>query len=161
MIPMIGYDVSYRRDAFRTKNRRRTLETVEIEALLKNASSFVQRKSNGRWLVVNKSHYVPSDDEATIEFMVIVPQGSDQREQMLAAIQHFEESVATHWLTGPVDTNLRTIEGNGPKCEECGGEPIWVRRTQLAGDHYFCNPHALQQSDFGDPIWKDVVALTT
>ena len=35
------------------------------------------------------------------------------------------------------------------KCDVCDENASWVRCTQFAGDHYFCDLHALQQKDFG------------
>lgn len=36
------------------------------------------------------------------------------------------------------------------KCFDCNKEAIWVRYTQFSGDHYFCDKHARQESDFAD-----------
>jgi hypothetical protein len=35
------------------------------------------------------------------------------------------------------------------KCDCCEEKAQWVRCTQFAGNHYFCDLHALQQEDFG------------
>lgn len=34
------------------------------------------------------------------------------------------------------------------KCLECGAEATWVRSTQFAGEHPYCDQHAKQESDF-------------
>jgi hypothetical protein len=49
-------------------------------------------------------------------------------------------------------------------CDEgCGNIALWVRDTQFAGSHYFCEWHAKQESDFGkaDPsyfTWERILA---
>jgi hypothetical protein len=43
---------------------------------------------------------------------------------------------------------MRTIKPE--PCFECGATPEWVRCTQFAGDHYFCDVHAKKEDDFGD-----------
>jgi hypothetical protein len=35
------------------------------------------------------------------------------------------------------------------KCLVCGEKATWVRSTQFAGDHPFCDLHAKDESDFG------------
>jgi protein subunit release factor A len=35
------------------------------------------------------------------------------------------------------------------KCDCCDEKASWVRCTQFAGNHYFCDLHALQEEDFG------------
>ena len=35
------------------------------------------------------------------------------------------------------------------KCFECDSEAEWVRCTQFSGDHYYCDKHAREESDFG------------
>lgn len=34
------------------------------------------------------------------------------------------------------------------KCDDCSLPAEWVRYTQFAGDHYFCDKHAKEQKDF-------------
>jgi hypothetical protein len=34
------------------------------------------------------------------------------------------------------------------KCFECDKPAEWVRYTQFAGNHYFCEEHARQEEDF-------------
>lgn len=36
------------------------------------------------------------------------------------------------------------------KCIECDKPAVWVRSTQFAGDHPYCEEHAEQESDFGE-----------
>lgn len=35
------------------------------------------------------------------------------------------------------------------KCMYCDEKAQWVRHTQFAGDHPYCDLHALMQEDFG------------
>ena len=35
-------------------------------------------------------------------------------------------------------------------CEDCRNNPRWERRTQFAGNHLFCDEHAMKEPDFGD-----------
>ena len=35
------------------------------------------------------------------------------------------------------------------KCIRCDEKATWFRMTQFAGDHHFCDLHALQEEDFG------------
>jgi hypothetical protein len=35
------------------------------------------------------------------------------------------------------------------KCDRCNEKAQWVRVTQFAGDHHFCDLHALLEEDFG------------
>jgi hypothetical protein len=36
------------------------------------------------------------------------------------------------------------------KCFECTAPSVWMRTTQFAGDHYYCDFHARSESDFGE-----------
>lgn len=36
------------------------------------------------------------------------------------------------------------------KCCECDMPAVWVRSTQFAGEHPYCEEHAKQESDFGE-----------
>ena len=135
-------------------------------SVLEGAAKSVQAKSDNRWIVANKAKVIPPfDKDAPVELMVIVPAGNDQYEQFLSAISLFEEFAAER-LGAPVDISLRTIEEDGPKCEMCGKKPSWVRRTQFAGNHYFCSTHAEAEEDFGDNssnnmFWQSLEASTT
>lgn len=40
--------------------------------------------------------------------------------------------------------------GTHNKCSECDEPAVWVRSTQFAGEHPYCEKHAMQQSDFND-----------
>jgi hypothetical protein len=35
------------------------------------------------------------------------------------------------------------------KCLECDKDAEWIRSTQFAGDHPYCDEHARQEKDFG------------
>lgn len=35
-------------------------------------------------------------------------------------------------------------------CSECDQPAVWVRSTQFAGDHPYCEHHAIQEKDFHD-----------
>jgi endogenous inhibitor of DNA gyrase (YacG/DUF329 family) len=37
---------------------------------------------------------------------------------------------------------------NKTKCMLCDKPSVWVRSTQFAGDHPFCDAHAKQEEDF-------------
>lgn len=36
------------------------------------------------------------------------------------------------------------------KCIECNKKAEWIRSTQFAGDHPYCEEHAKLEKDFGD-----------
>jgi hypothetical protein len=40
-------------------------------------------------------------------------------------------------------------------CDDCGQPAVFVRYTQFSGDHYFCEKHAKEESNFGqeDPSY--------
>lgn len=164
--PMIGYDVSYERKAFRTKIDSEGIHITALELLLERVAKFVQEQSDGRWIISNKVVVMPSDRTKPVELTVIVPAGTDQYEQYLAAVGLFESRVAA-WLTDyPFDTSLRTIETNGPKCQMCSNKAEWVRRTQFSGNHLFCKLHAEAEEDFGDNssnnmFWEQLEPVTT
>ena len=46
------------------------------------------------------------------------------------------------------------------KCIECDEPAAWVRHTQFAGDHPYCDKHARQEKDFGEndsyAYWSEV-----
>ncbi len=47
------------------------------------------------------------------------------------------------------------------KCFECEAPAIWVRCTQFAGDHYFCDTCAKKEEDFGKEddsyfVWEKI-----
>lgn len=162
MLPMIGYDVSYGRMAFRTKIDDEGISTRSLEVLLERAVKFVQEQSDGRWIISNKAIVMSSDRTKPVELTVIVPAGSDQYQQMLAAVKAFEDRVAV-WLTDyPFDTTLRTIEDDGVKCEICGKKSTWARAIRILrflDSAHFCNDHAKNQKDFhhsgsSDFFWR-------
>jgi hypothetical protein len=35
------------------------------------------------------------------------------------------------------------------RCLECGAKATWMRSTQFAGDHPYCEEHAKLEKDFG------------
>ena len=45
-------------------------------------------------------------------------------------------------------------------CIECDKPAAWVRCTQFAGDHPYCEEHAKQETDFGEndsyTYWKEL-----
>lgn len=45
-------------------------------------------------------------------------------------------------------------------CLECGAPARWIRCTQFAGKHPYCDEHARQESDFNDEdsyqYWVDL-----
>ena len=46
------------------------------------------------------------------------------------------------------------------KCDCCNEKAQWVRVTQFAGDHHFCDLHALMEEDFGQndsyAFWAEI-----
>ena len=36
------------------------------------------------------------------------------------------------------------------RCLECGAKATWMRSTQFAGDHPYCEKHAKLEKDFGE-----------
>jgi hypothetical protein len=46
------------------------------------------------------------------------------------------------------------------QCIECDLPAVWVRCTQFAGDHPYCEAHARQEKDFGEndsyTYWKEL-----
>jgi len=46
---------------------------------------------------------------------------------------------------------------------ECSEPATWIRRTQFAGNHFFCTAHAEQEKDFGESdlsyfFWEEIPA---
>lgn len=155
MIPMIGFDASYARNAFRAKVNFEGSSSYSMlfYSVLEGAAKSVQAESDNRWIVANKAKVIPPfDKDAPVELMVIVPAGNDQYEQFLSAIALFEEFAAER-LGAPVDTTLRTIEEDGPKCEKCGKKAHWLCRTQTSGDAHFCDQHAKEDPHFEAPYF--------
>jgi hypothetical protein len=155
MIPVIGYDASYARSAFRAKVKFEGFSSAVtlFYSVLEVAAKSVQAESDNRWIIANKAKVIPPfDKDAPVELMVIVPAGNDQYEQFLSAIALFEEFVAAS-LGASVDTTLRTIEADGPKCEKCGAQADWLCRTQFSGDAHFCDQHAKEDPHFEAPYF--------
>jgi hypothetical protein len=48
-------------------------------------------------------------------------------------------------------------------CLECGEESDWIRHTQFAGDHPYCDKHARLEKDFGEDdsyaFWSKIVKV--
>ena len=42
------------------------------------------------------------------------------------------------------------------KCYWCDEPATWMRYTQFAGDHPFCDKHAELESDFNDGDWEKI-----
>jgi len=46
------------------------------------------------------------------------------------------------------------------KCLECDEPASWIRHTQFAGDHPFCDKHAKLEEDFGEndsyTFWEEL-----
>lgn len=47
------------------------------------------------------------------------------------------------------DAIAKALEKHEHLCDNCGRAAEWVRRTQFAGDHYFCESDAQKEEDFG------------
>jgi hypothetical protein len=43
-----------------------------------------------------------------------------------------------------------TLRGSDAICFECSNTAEWVRSTQFAGEHPYCEEHARLESDFND-----------
>lgn len=42
------------------------------------------------------------------------------------------------------------------RCDRCHEVATWVRVTQFAGSHPFCEPHARAEADFGHAMWRQL-----
>ena len=153
MIPLIGYDASYQWRAFKSKIDPDGLPRQALESSLEHAIGAVQAKSDRRWNIVIKTGFIPFDRSEPIELMVIVPAGNDQYDQFLAAVKMFEDCMTGAPFSDPLDTTLRTIEADGPKCEKCGANADWLCRTQFSGDAHFCDQHAKEDPHFEAPYF--------
>jgi hypothetical protein len=53
-----------------------------------------------------------------------------------------------------------TKENENEQCLECGAPAAWVRCTQFAGNHPYCDHHARLESDFNEndsyAYWKEL-----
>jgi hypothetical protein len=164
---MVGYDLSYRRNAFTTRIDPDGVPSRPLESLFEQAANSVKTQSDGRWLIINKDEIISSNSESTIELTVFVPDGFRARDQVLAAVAQFEEVVMNNTEV-ILNEGLRSIEEDGPKCEipACSRKPEWVRRTAFSGNHLFCKMHAEAEEDFGDNssnnmFWQQIVQVTT
>ena len=61
----------------------------------------------------------------------------------------------TAHVCGPVN-----IKKPKELCLECSDPAAWIRHTQFAGDHPYCDKHARQEKDFGEDdsytYWTEV-----
>lgn len=166
MVLMKKSDVCYQRDAFKLKDddARRQLE-VALEA----AQRAVLRGGHGTW-IVHTMDLVLDGNRPRLELAVLVPSGSDQREELFAAVTFFEVAM-TRELGAPVDTAFRIIEDDGPKCEgqACSKKPEWARATRILrflNKAHFCSDHAKDQKDFphsgsSDSFWRHLGPTNT
>jgi hypothetical protein len=55
---------------------------------------------------------------------------------------------------------LQDLNFRVEKCLECDRPAVWIRHTQFAGDHPYCDTHARQEKDFGEDdsytYWTEV-----
>ena len=161
---MVGYDVSYRRNAFTTHIDPDGVASKPLESLFERAAKSVQIESNGQWIISNKEKIISSQLDSTIKLMVLVPIGLRQRDQVVAAITQFEE-VITRGTGVVINESLRSIEDDGPRCQEkgCDKKPEWRCRTQTAGEFFYCTQHAEEDPDFQAPyfLWLQMDSITT
>lgn len=160
MIPMVGYEVCYSLDAFTLSSEEDARR--QLEAALKTAQADVFRWSRGLRIVHRKDLLI-GGESPRMELMVVVPAGSDQRVELIAAITYFEAAMSRE-LGARVNNTCRTVESEEaratPKCSACDANAYWVRKTQFGDETYFCDLHAHQESDFdefeslGWPLWE-------
>lgn len=144
---MASFDVTYERRAFRTKTEHDGMRHDKLAKVLKERAENVLHDSRGRWIITPKNGYLYQSD-AAIELTVTVPSGDDQSKQMIAAVKELERRFEQYPLALPVDTSLRTIEGNGPGCEICGKKSDWFRFALIPRNRHFCDEHAKAEPDF-------------
>lgn len=167
--PVMKYDVSYGRKAFKTKIDTEGLPAEPLQLLLERAARFVQAESDGHWIISNKAAVIPDDKKKPVELTVIVPAGNNHYQQMLAAVKAFEDRVETWLIDQPVDTEFRTIEDDSPKCEICGKKSTWARAIRILrflDSAHFCSDHAKDQKDFhhsgsSDFFWRRLGSTNT
>lgn len=115
MIRMVGYEVTYQRRAFKSSVDPDGLPRQALYRALEIAAVAVQAKSNGRWVVMNKTGFVSSDKYTELTLMVVVPIGDDQYAQFLAALRQFESCIEHYPLMLPIDHALRSVEADESK----------------------------------------------
>ena len=160
MFQALGFEVSYRKGAFRTKGAWNDSYTIPTPEQLKDALDWAKRsvshEGNGQWIITEQ----PLGLHMDAELMVLVPAGNDRHTQLLAAVAYFEKVMAAQ-LGAPIDTTLRSIEDDRPKCEVCGQKPTWARTIRvlkfLDKDH-FCSSHAAEQKDFQQKDYRHSVS---
>lgn len=145
---MMLYDLSYQRRAFKPKIDPYGLPRMTLESSLKHAARIVYSKSEGRWLITLKAGSLPFNMNEPVELTVIVPAGSDQYEQYLAAVKEFENCITGYPFSDPMDTSLRTIEGHSLLCVMCGETPKWRYPSSDGIDDYFCDLHVRMDPRF-------------
>lgn len=62
---------------------------------------------------------------------------------------------------GSLEMKFHNNKTKKEHCFMCEGFAKWVRKTQFAGDHFFCDGHAREEEDFGKEIdgqffWKKI-----
>jgi hypothetical protein len=152
MIPMVGYDASYRRGAFAVEGDQNGdlsgMAYFRLDDAVEWATKSVLGKKDGRWMIQKKRVGFQNDDIA-IELMVIVPAGPNQRDELFAAIDCFEEAMETR-LGVPTNKAFRHVEP--PICIQCGQTAnhvrVKLRDGQAEEKKYFCEIHARDQSEF-------------
>lgn len=144
---MVSYDVFYEHKAFRTKSEPEGMRPDKLASLIRGAARGVLSTSGGRWIITPKhGRFMHRAD--TIGLAVTVPAGVDQSKQMIAAVKELERRIESQSLARPVDTTLRTIEGNGPGCDICGKKSDWFRFALIPRNRHFCDEHAKAEPDF-------------
>lgn len=66
------------------------------------------------------------------------------------------------WILDRIEELVNKVQ-HLPICNVCDKPAEWVRETQFAGDHHFCDEHARKESNFGqegssDFAWKKLGA---
>jgi len=115
MFKAIGYDVSYRRGAFKAEGLIRgsyyNPTFGQLTDAFATASRDVFHEGGGKWLVIDSSLGFRGEQQPAIEMFIVVPVGPKQYEDFLEAVNTFEKTMKAR-LGGPLDTSLRTIEPN-------------------------------------------------
>jgi hypothetical protein len=110
---------------------------------------------------------------ARLTLVIDVPIEAEDAKEFVAKVSKLREEMTDHdvltefigtdfsWGIEPnIGENRRPLEP-GPQCTGCTHNATWVRRTQFAGDHFFCAEHAALEENFGkdDPsyfIWEAI-----
>lgn len=105
MILAVGYSVCYDANAFTTYVGP-PISTSELEYALAYAKSCVLYESDSRWYILDENAH---HKDTSLQLFVVVPDESNRREQLLAAVELFEKRM-TDRLRGLVNRDKRTIE---------------------------------------------------